>query len=97
MKQNQRPKHKYLEYKLLPRLQLLGWILIFFGCAALLYCIIALPLEIPESSSASLEIADLTTILTPQLERLLIYLGAGLFWIIGISCVIFARRNKVRR
>jgi hypothetical protein len=95
-------KHKHVEHQLLPRLQMLGWLLILFGCGTFTYSFMvakdedqdtplaeALEIEEVESSGPSL-------LPVPKLKLEIIYLGVSSFWIIGTACVIFAWRRKKR-
>jgi len=103
MKKTHHLKHKHVEHLLLPRLQMLGWLLIVFGCGTFTYSLIAPPdteedlpianaiqIEEIESSGLSLEQP------VPKLKLEIVYLGVSTFWIVGTACIVFAWRRKKR-
>ena len=89
-------KHE-IERQLLPRLKVLGSILLVFGVGALLYGLIATkgtsesPIDILEDEMEASGISELEI---TEVRRDIIYLGTASFFIVGASCLFFAwRRN----
>ncbi len=87
-----------IERQLLPRLKLLGGILLAFGVGALLYGLIATkgPAESPitavlddEMETSGISEAEIT-----EVRRDIIYLGTASFFIVGASCLFFAWRHN---
>lgn len=88
-------KHKSLEQLLLPRLAVLGWLLISFGCAVFAY---SFTLPSAGELSENLEMAAIETsgpsLPVPELKLEIVYLGIVTFFVIGTSCIIFSWRRK---
>jgi hypothetical protein len=91
-------KHKHLEQLLLPRLKVLGWVLIVFGFATFTYALILPPEEdnqIGEAIEAEQEISTSGLELeVPKLKLEIVYLGVSMFWLVGSACIFFAWRKK---
>ena len=92
---------KSIEHKLLPRLKLLAFVLIFFGLGALIYGLAtsAAPLVEPTHLTAKEEAANLgfvEQLTVPELKREIIYLGVSAFWAVGISLLIYAWRRRIK-
>ncbi len=91
------------EKKLLPRLRYMGFLLLFFSIFTLAYALIAEPyLDVPPDESAvikeeSMGLPDTDTnpdfILTKG-QRLNLFLVAGIFGTIGLSCFFFFWKKK---
>jgi|GEM_PF-6977642 len=97
-------KHE-LERQLLPRLKLLGILLIMFGVGALLYGLIATVESSKEPIAYELIAYELTDevgtlnpneLEVPELKREIIYLGVTAFWIVGAACLFFASWRNSR-
>jgi hypothetical protein len=91
---------KSIEHKLLPRLKILAFVLIFFGLGVLIYGLAtsAASLVEPAHLTAKEETEASAQQLTaaPELKREIVYLGVSAFWAVGISLLIYAWRRRVK-
>ncbi len=90
-----------LEHKLLPRLKLLAFMLIFFGLGVLIYGLATSAASLIEptnlaATQATEEIESSQFASKPELKREIIYLGVSAFWAVGISLLIYAWRRRLK-
>jgi len=106
MKWNKTPPNHEVEKQLLPRLRLMGILLIIFSLYAVFYAIFASPyleyeddfFETPQEMQISAGPSDLNdsdTFMVTQEQRLNLYMIASIFLVIGSSCLVYAWKKKI--
>jgi drug/metabolite transporter (DMT)-like permease len=90
-----------LEKQLIPRLNLMGYILILFSGCALFYAILVSPYLASSEEEAipmpqTMELAGFTTEATTLIEKekISLYMIAAIFAVVGGSCIVTAWKKK---
>jgi hypothetical protein len=101
MKKTQPLNHE-VERQLLPRLRLMGFLLMVFGVGVLVYGIMTNPPPLEETADLPLTLEKESSLIPteedtiPEPRRDIIYLGVSSFWVIGVACIVYAWRRGVK-
>ena len=103
MKTNKNSRFKAIEKILLPRLQLLGFVMIAFSGLMFVYAYVSDPyvapqnnLQTPESMEETSGIAaiDAPFFTLTDVERTWSYVVVGIFAVVGFGLIYFAKKKK---
>jgi hypothetical protein len=106
MKWNKTPSNHEVEKQLLPRLRLVGTLLIIFSLYAVFYAIFASPylqyeedfLDTPQEmqiSAGPSSTNDTDAFMVTERQRLNLYMISSIFLVIGSSCLLYAWKKKI--